>query len=500
MVPDTELNKKNEEKIQNKVLDITKNLSEQDKEQLVKLANDLEERQNTIDDPEVLPKVTREDIPKIRKYASPLTSENKKSRNYYYKTGTNGIVYHSMIFPCDALEKDELKIASLFSNTLTDIGLGDKGYEDIQKYQSSITGGVSASFVTLPNKLDDTYKLALKVSSKSLEGNESFMQDLMMRTVKESNFDEIDRIKELLEFISSDNEKSVIQNGHILSMSNAASQISNIASTNDLTSGLRFIHNTNKLSKLVAAPNELSQYLELLKSIKTKISETPSHFFTASALNKEDINLNFLIEETTRQHKQQNLITTQDDSLGWITGSQVCFCAEAFPTVDFRHEDAPALTVLGTVLRNGYLHSAIREKGGAYGAGASQDSSNKVFKFFSYRDPKCSETFDEFKNSREWSIKNITEEQLEEGVLGVISSIDKPLSPFGEAMSDFMSKLDQKSQDERLHFRAKVKECKLADLMYVSEKYLFGESKRSAIAGQNYEAELVKLGFKIKNI
>ena len=500
LVPDIELNKKNEEKIQNKVLDITKSLSEQDKEQLVKLANDLEDRQNTIDDPEVLPKVTREDIPKIRKYASPLTSENKESKNYYYKTGTNGIVYHSMIFPCDALEKDELKIASLFSNTLTDIGLGDKGYEDIQKYQSSITGGVSASFVTLPNKLDDTYKLALKVSSKSLEGNESFMQDLMMRTVKESNFDEIDRIKELLEFISSDNEKSVIQNGHILSMSNAASQISNIASTNDLTSGLRFIHNTNKLSKLVAAPNELSQYLELLKSIKTKISETPSHFFTASALNKEDINLNFLIEETTRQHKQQNLITTQDDSLGWITGSQVCFCAEAFPTVDFRHEDAPALTVLGTVLRNGYLHSAIREKGGAYGAGASQDSSNKVFKFFSYRDPKCSETFDEFKNSREWSIKNITEEQLEEGVLGVISSIDKPLSPFGEAMSDFMSKLDQKSQDERLHFRAKVKECKLADLMHVSEKYLFGESKRSAIAGQNYEAELVKLGFKIKNI
>ena len=41
----------------------------------------------------------------------------------------------------------------------------------------------------------------------------------------------------MLEFISADNEKSVIQNGHILSMSNAASQISSIAATNDLTSG-----------------------------------------------------------------------------------------------------------------------------------------------------------------------------------------------------------------------------------------------------------------------
>jgi Zn-dependent M16 (insulinase) family peptidase len=500
LIPDTELNKKNEEKIQNKVFEITKNFSSDDKEKLIKLANDLEKRQNSIDDPEVLPKVTKEDIPKTRNYASPLTFAKNESTNYFYKSGTNGIVYHSMIFPCEALDKNELEVASLFSNTLTDIGLGKDGYEDIQKYQSSITGGISASFITLPNKSDDTFKLALKVSSKSLEGNESYMQDLIIRTVKESSFDETKRIEELLEFISSDNEKSVIQNGHILSMSNAASQISDIASTNDLTSGLRFVHNTNHLSKLVNEQNELTKYLELLRSINSKISNTPSHLFTASALDKANLNLNFTIKENANQYKNQNLIAPQSTPIGWITGSQVCFCAEAFPTVDFRHEDAPALTVLGTVLRNGYLHSAIREKGGAYGAGATQDSNNKVFKFFSYRDPKCSETFNEFKKSREWSVKSITEEQLEEGVLGVISSIDKPLSPFGEAMSDFMSSLDQKTQDERLSFRSKVKECSLANLAMVSEKYLFNESKRCAIAGQNYETELKDLGFEIKNI
>jgi Zn-dependent M16 (insulinase) family peptidase len=500
LIPDTELNKKNEEKIQNKVFEITKNYSLDDKEKLIKLANDLEKRQNSIDDPEVLPKVTKEDIPKTRNYASPIAFVKNESTNYFYKSGTNGIVYHSMIFPCEALDKNELEVASLFSNTLTDIGLGKDGYEDIQKYQSSITGGISASFITLPNKNDDAFKLALKVSSKSLEGNESFMQDLILRTVKESSFEESNRIKELLEFISSDNEKSVIQNGHILSMSNAASQISDIASTNDLTSGLRFIHNINHLSKLIDEYNELTKYLELLRSINSKISNTPSHLFTASALDKTNLSLNFTINESSNQYKNQNLVSLQSNPIGWITGSQVCFCAEAFPTVDFKHEDAPALTVLGTVLRNGYLHSAIREKGGAYGAGASQDSNSKVFKFFSYRDPKCTETFNEFKKSREWSINNISKEQLEEGVLGVISSIDKPLSPFGEAMSDFMSSLDQKTQDERLSFRSKVKECSLANLAMVSEKYLFNESKRSAIAGQNYETELKDLGFEIKNI
>ena len=135
------------------------------------------------------------------------------------------------------------------------------------------------------------------------------MQDLILRTVKESSFDETKRIEELLEFISSDNEKSVIQNGHILSMSNAASQISDIASTNDLTSGLRFIHNTNHLSKLIGE-NDLSKYLELLRSINSKISNTPSHLFTASALDKANLNLNFTIKENTNQYKNQNLVTT----------------------------------------------------------------------------------------------------------------------------------------------------------------------------------------------
>ena len=126
----------------------------------------------------------------------------------------------------------------------------------------------------------------------------------------------------------------------------------------------------------------------------------------------------------------QELLNIQEEKIGWITGAQVCYCAEAFPTVSMDHDDAPALTVLGAVLRNGYLHSAIREKGGAYGAGASQDSKNKFLKFFSYRDPNCSNTFNEFANAREWSLKNITAAQLDEGVLGVISSISRGLHRF----------------------------------------------------------------------
>ena len=123
-----------------------------------------------------------------------------------------------------------------------------------------------------------------------------------------------------------------------------------------------------------------------------------------------------------------------------------------------------------------------------------------IFKFFSYRDPRCSETFNDFKKSIEWSLKNITEEDLEEGILGIISNIDKPLSPFGEAMSDFTSSLDNKDPEKRLNFRAKVKECTVKDLINVSSKYLLSGSSKSVIAGENYIEEIKQLNFEIKNL
>ena len=499
LAPDINFNSKKEKKIQEKISEKSKNLSANDKKRIIELAKNLKARQEKSDNPEILPKVTKEDIPKSREYAKSQSFEDD-NKNFYYKVGTNGITYHSIILPCDPLTQDEFKIASLFTNTLTDVGIGDKSYEDIQKIQSAVTGGISASFTLIPNENQSAHSLGLKITSKSLEENENKMQDLMIDTAKNSNFSDKNRIKDMLNFISSDNEKSLIQNGHVLSMSNAAAQINNISSTNDFASGLNFITNTNSLSKNIEKDSNLDQYIEILNSIKNKICPIPSYSFTASSLNLDQSQINFSFDNQDNGFNVQNYFDIQQESIGWITGAQVTYCAEAFPTVDFFHDDAPVLSVLGAVLRNGYLHSAIREKGGAYGSGAMQDSNNRVFKFFSYRDPRCSETFEEFKKSREWSLKNISQEQLDEGILGIISSIDKPLSPFGEAMSDFSMNLDKKDLEARLRIRSLVKNCTLDDLINVSQKYLFNESKRSIIAGENYVDEMKKMNFVIRNI
>ena len=499
--PEPGLNEKKEEEIKNYLEEKTKNLSEDDKNELNTLAKDLKDRQESKDDPDVLPQVTVADIPLTRKFPSAIRNNSTEVNNdFYYKTGTNGLVYHSLIYPCQDLTLDELRASRNYSELLTDLGLGDKSFEEIQKRQASITGGLGASFILLPGSNSETKKIGLKITSSCLEKNADAMQDLMIETACNANFLNPKRVKEIIEFSSADAEKSLTQSGHSLAMSSAAAQISNRAATNELISGLTYVNSLKSLKESITNDETLTKYIDSLAGIQNKISTSPMYSFTASSLDQKELNLGIPAFMSDLTFKDQAMVPKQNKELGWITGSQVCFCAEAFPTVNSSHPDAPILSVLATVLRNGYLHSAIREKGGAYGAGASHDSKSQVFLFYSYRDPKCKETFAEFSNSREWALENISSAQLEEGILGVISSIDKPMSPAGEAGNDFLNLIQDKSQDERLEFRARVKECSLSDLKNMAAKYFNTDPKRAVLAGEGFQKILEEEGFEIKVI
>ena len=122
------------------------------------------------------------------------------------------------------------------------------------------------------------------------------------------------------------------------------------------------------------------------------------------------------------------------------------------------------------------------------------------FRFFSYRDPNCKETFNAFNESIEWSLKSINSEKLEEGILGVISSIDKPGSPAGEARADFNQNIRGIDQSKRKIFRSRVINCSVERLVEVSNKYLTGEPKRSVISGKHFEKEIKDLGLSIHNV
>jgi len=165
----------------------------------------------------------------------------------------------------------------------------------------------------------------------------------------------------------------------------------------------------------------------------------------------------------------------------WVTSTQVNFCAKAYKTVPGDHADAAALTVLGGFMRNGFLHTHIRENGGAYGGGASQDSLIAAFRFYSYRDPRLEETLDDFDKAIDWMLESDHDLRLlEEAILGVIGSMDKPGSPAGEAKQAYHNALYGRTEAQQQAYRERVLAVTLDDLMRVTETYL--KAKKASVA------------------
>jgi Zn-dependent M16 (insulinase) family peptidase len=178
----------------------------------------------------------------------------------------------------------------------------------------------------------------------------------------------------------------------------------------------------------------------------------------------------------------------------WLTNTQVNFCAKAFPTVPSDHPDAAALLVLGSFLRNGYLHRAIREQGGAYGGGASQDSNIAAFRFYSYRDPRCLETLQDFDRAIEWVQSHAHgEQQLEEAILSVIGSLDKPGSPAGEAKVAFQNRLFGRDDAFQQRFRSRILTTTITDLQRVAQTYLDPAKASTVILTSKSQWEPIKL-------
>jgi Zn-dependent M16 (insulinase) family peptidase len=160
---------------------------------------------------------------------------------------------------------------------------------------------------------------------------------------------------------------------------------------------------------------------------------------------------------------------------------QTNYCTSAFATVPYTHEDAAPLLLLGQALSTAFLHREIREKGGAYGGGASASPLSGRFGFTSYRDPNTIQTLDTFVSAAEWAASkgNITAAELEEAHLRAFKSLDAPLAPSSRGSALFSSRL---TDDARQVFRDRLLSCTAEKMRDVAERYLLSASIRPALA------------------
>lgn len=496
MRPDQQLEKRRAKSDEKKLALMRDAMNDAQKQAVVDQAQALEQRQAQVDDASILPEVTLADVPTEQFIAEGERLALSGQSLDWYGQGTNGLVYQQVIIEMPDFSDEEKQLLPLFGLCMGELGCAQRSYQENQQYLAQVTGGISA-YSAVRASLSDEQQVSgyFVVSGKSLTSHQDALMKLVQETLLESRFDELGRIKELVGQMRSRKEQSITGSGHSLAMMAASAQFAPAALLAHQTRGLASIAAVKVLDDSLNDDKALQQLADTLKQMHQKLIAGRRSFLLVAEPELKSK----LIASLTKlwssvavsQSSSFDLVSTRKAVQQiWVTSTQVNFSAKAYATVSVDHEDAPALSVLGDFLRNGYLHRAIREQGGAYGSGAGQDSGDAVFRFFSYRDPRIEETLADFDESLAWlQSASHDEEKLSEAILGVVSSIDKPGSPAGEAKQAYHAQLFGRTAQQRQAFRAKILKVSIADLQRVARTYMLPEQASTVIVTNAESAE-----------
>lgn len=511
LVPDATKSAKDLELEKARLAEIGASLSEADRAEIIKQTDALNLRQATPDNLDLLPKVGLEDIPAelaiVQGQLREIISNNMDMPLNLYHAGTNGIYYQQVIIkiPTEIVKSPYFNLLSVL---MGEVGAGEYDYLELQQLQTAVSGGLGMG-ASLRSNVNNKGEISawLTLTTKSLVDKVDTIQ-LLKHAFEKLRFDEKDRIIELLQQRKTRWASRLSGSGHSYAMQIASRNMSALAERDYNITGLGAL---NWLSELVVNIEKddaaYDQLIQELKAIHQALLLAPKQFLLVC----EDHHSDRLIEEiqnvwdkleidrTPRDISSSNFKKDLNDE-SWLIQTNVQFCASAYAAVDVSHPDAAPLMVLAGYLRNGFLHSAIREKGGAYGGGASYDGNACAFRFYSYRDPRLAETFQDFEASIDWLL-NIEQKphQLEEAILGLVSGMDKPGSPAGEAITACYALLHGRTPAFRKMLRKRLLQVTLEDLQRVTQQYLVEQKPtRAVVAPMTKREALEQLNFEIK--
>lgn len=513
LIPDAtkSINEQQEEK--DRLAEITANLTDAEKVEIREKTEALKQRQDTPDNLELLPKVGLEDIPAelqiVQGQLREIICNGLDTPLNLYHAGTNGIYYQQVLIqiPDEIVQSPYFNLLSIL---MGEVGAGEYDYLEFQQIQTAVSGGLGMG-ASLRSKIDDKDRISawLTLTTKSLTQKLDAIH-LLKLAFEQLRFDEKDRIIELLQQRKTRWQSRLSGSGHSYAMQAASRQMSALARRDYHNTGLGAL---NWLSELVSKIDQdeaaYDALIVELQSIHRKLMQAPKQFLLVCEEHQSDRLVEAIqnvwdklaVDKTTVALTQVEQINTNHDE-AWLIQANVQFCCAAYQAVDVAHPDAASLMVLAAYLRNGFLHSAIREKGGAYGGGASYDGNACSFRFYSYRDPRLAETFSDFEASVQWLLNTEQQaHQLEEAILGLVASMDKPGSPAGEAITACYALLHARTPKFRKTLRERLLNVNLDDLKRVAKQYLLEQTPvKAVVAPFAKRDELQKLGFKIQQV
>lgn len=479
LIPDPELEKKELLEEQERLKKIELHLTEKQKEEINRQAKELLAYQEAIEHQSIdcLPKVTLQDVPK-KSRDFPLHHREMGSFDlFHHDCFTNKIIYADLLFELPKIEQKDLSMLSLLAKVWTELGAGGKSYEETLEFEQSHTGGVDAHLALHVSALDpDVLKPAFSLRGKALHRKAEPFFELMTSYAAGPDCSNHERIRQWLLQHATELDEGLSSNplNYAVQMSlkgySAASMIYNE------WNGLPYYHFVKELVK-----NKSTQWMKRLGELAQLILSNgkPHLILSADQTQAEELirrqfyalgrrearstsspwNGKYQIEEVASQAR--------------LISSPLAFTSLGMRTVAYRDADAAFLMISTELLDNVILHKEIREKGGAYGSGASYMPTTGNYHLYSLRDPHVAKTADSFR----YAIAQIgegafAERELEEAKLGIIAAMDNPVPPGGRAIVAYAWHRAGRTLEERQKLRNQILTATKKEVMDAVKKRL----------------------------
>lgn len=505
MKPDDKYSEKQAQMENEKLRQKVSALSPEDKQQIYDKGLELQTQQSKAQDASCLPALKVSDIePRIPFTELEVALAAGDVPVQYCAQPTNGMVYFRAFSSLNSLPEELRPYVPLFCSVLTKLGCGALDYREQAQQIELKTGGMSVSPHVLPDDSHlDTYEQGVLFSSFCLDRNLPDMMHLWSEIFNSPCFEEEEHFRVLVKMTAQELSNGVPDSGHLYASIRASRTLTPAGDLQETFSGMDQVRLMKRIAEMtdirpiLRKLPRIKKYLLSCDSMRCAVNATPQQLFqTERAVGDflRSLGRSKKERKPVRPHVVEKPVPNRPGGSPHVSGSQVIrkliteptfkpcqvkthfllpfpvnYVSECVRTAPYTDPDHASLKILARLMTAKFLHTEIREKGGAYGGGAKLGR-NGIFTFFSYRDPHSTETLQSFAKAVEWAKSgSFSQQDIDEAKLSVFSAVDAPLAPSDKGLDHFLYGLsDELKQAHREQLFAVHRE----GLVDVSNKYL----------------------------
>ncbi|HZX20956.1 MAG TPA: insulinase family protein, partial [Clostridia bacterium] len=269
--PERGLASKRQQEEEKMLREYKEQLSKKEIEQLIETNQKLDQHQSRAETEEGLssiPLLNIEDIKKEAEHIQLNETTVEGIRVLHHPTFTNEIAYINLLFDTTSVPQHLIPYIALLTGLLGKISTKNHTYEELSNLIDINTGGIYSKIeVYSLQHENDEFLPKFTVRSSTLIKNLAQLFDLLTELVNNTEFNDTNRIKEIIEESQSRLEMTIFDRGHVIAGTRVNSYFSSVGKYAEETNGISYYM---FISGLVRQFNE--KHKDILNNLK-KVSE-----------------------------------------------------------------------------------------------------------------------------------------------------------------------------------------------------------------------------------